>query len=286
RHPMNAAVRAGTAVLVIGLALTIACFALALGGSRHAPAWIDVFIPQTLILAGATLILLAAMRKSGQQQIRGALIWSVNNALTPEVSLDLRRSLEARAQLPFAAFVVMTLALVTDMQMTLEYPNAKKWGALRDRGVETTGRVVRKQVHGDQYRTYSIDYSFAAEGKDVHGYSEISRSLWSGVQEGDPLRVSYLPKNSYMSLPYPRSSLTLMAAVPYLAGDSWPVLLPILALALIGAYLHLKQRMMIGLGQNGSATIGEVTEIRGTSVRYAFNGPAGSVSGKFSFTAA
>src|SRR5262249_8071231 len=133
---------------------------------------------------------------------------------------------------------------------------------------------------------YWIEYTFLAGNNQFKNLSRIRRAFWQQLHEGDAIRVTYLAKNPRIALPYARASLTVPVTLAEALDDFEMVLLLFIPLMLLLFWLNMKRRVWLDLARNGVAAIGEVTEIRGAKVKYAFEGPAGTQSGSFFFAEA
>ena len=166
--------RIGLVLMIVGGLATIAIFILALIDSPAAPPWIHAFIPTYVMLLGAMLALARGFY-AGFMRLDVIPL----QALPSLLATTPRKVIDTGTARRFATdFLPVFLIMALTMQLDIVYPTARKWGALRKRGTETTGAVIDlREIHTGRTTLCLLRYRFTtASGEVVESSSSVSRS--------------------------------------------------------------------------------------------------------------
>ena len=277
---MTRSIRIGITLLAVSVVAYGVMVVLAITGSRLAPSWRGSFAPMLIGMVGATLVLVSAMRATKLEEPRRQVRWVTHATLPPEVSIDERRKLRPLPPAPIMPALFGLVGLMFCGLMMALYPEARVWGALRDRGVEGTGVITNKRSHTGKHTWYYLDYQFRHGLLTSEDHARVSRARWDSVRTGDPVPVIYLPRTPEISLPMSRREMRLTDVFePELLMILGMLLATTTAMALL---LWTMQARTLRLVFEGTATIGEVTSVSGSLVRYS----CGDITGSFLYRSA
>jgi hypothetical protein len=173
--------------------------------------------------------------------------------------------------------MMTTMLMMGALMPGLEYPRIREWGALRKRGVETTGIVTAKEiVNSGKSRALVMRYRFG----ETEGSETVTRHEYDRLNAGDTIPVTYVPGNEWANAPVGRADLT------------WPVFLRresgvvVAVLMLMGMALALRLAFRLiskhsgALARDGVAVVGEVTAANRHRLEYTYDTTGGRQTGR------
>ena len=260
----------GFVLLFAGTAGSLTCLALALADSPRAPRWLDVFIPTYTAVIGAFLVLMTSLQK------RPAIEWASAAEVPPHLVATPRQveSTGLSRRLILTAGAVLT-GITLNMPSGF-YPHFREWGALRNRGVETTGVVSRRVTVRSSATVHYLHYRFKAGRWFVENADDVPAATFREVTEGDQIPVTYLQRRPSVALAMRKSELTW----GYLLGEYWYLLMflaaPLFFVPALFVLLRRVESSMMRIAREGRAVVARVVDANRSRIVYEFDGGAGA----------
>jgi hypothetical protein len=260
----------GFLLLLGGTTGSLVCLVLALTDSPRAPRWLDVFLPTYISVTGAFIVLTTSLQK------RPAIEWTSADEVPAHLMVTPRQveSTGMSRRMIITAGVVFT-GITLNMPSGF-YPHFREWGALRKRGVETTGVVTRRVTVRNPATVHYLHYRFKAGRWFVESADDVPVETFRKVTEGEEVPVTYLERRPAIALAMHKRDLTWT----YLLEEYWYLLIffaaPLFFVPALFVVLHRVEQSMLKIARDGRAVVARVVEANRSRIVYEFDGGTGA----------
>lgn len=205
--------------------------------------------------------------------------WEAQASIPRELASAPRRALVPRMPLG-GVFVLIGVACAIAIG-GLTVPEIYTASLLQREGVETTGKIVSRNIRKGKSESYFVTYRYTAGGMVLQNSSRVREPEYDAMTEGTTVPVTYSATNPLVSRPRARAELrgTMELLTPLIAVVGGMIALGIL-MTLLMAYA---QQQTATIATRGVAVLARMNKVDHFAARYSYATNAGVIDAKTSF---